>query len=165
MKSEIGVKRVVRASKSALISAPSRTVYSLIADYRNGHPRMLPRRYFPRLEVERGGLGAGTIIRFEVKLLGTTRRIRAEISEPTPGEELVETDLATGARTSFIVTSRGGGHQSEVTIKTEWEAKGLRGWLERMTAPPLLRRIYAEELAQLGTLFAAGSSAATHGPS
>ena len=115
---------------------------------------MLPRRYFPRLEVERGGSGAGTIIRFEVRLFGTTRRVRAEISEPKPGEELVETDLATGARTSFIVVPHPGGHESEVTIKTEWEANGLRGWLERMMAPSLLRRLYAEQLAQLEEAFA-----------
>ena len=125
---------------------------------------MLPRRYFPRLEVERGGSGAGTIIRFEVKLLGSTRRVRAEISEPKPGEELVETDMATGARTTFIVVSRTGGRESEVTIKTEWEAKGLRGWLERMMAPSLLRRIFAAELAQLRALFATGSSTPTQGP-
>jgi hypothetical protein len=115
---------------------------------------MLPRRYFPRLEVERGGSGEGTIICFEVKLFGTTRRVRAEISEPKPGEELVETDLATGARTTFIEAPRPGGGESEVTIKTEWEANGLRGWLERMLAPSLLRRIYAEQLAQLEEAFA-----------
>ena len=156
--------RLVQASKSGLVPAPPRAVYSLIADYRSGHPRMLPRRYFPRLEVERGGVGAGTIIRFEVRLFGTTRRVRAEISEPKPGEELVETDLATGARTTFVVVSRGGGRESEVTIKTEWEANGLRGWIEGILAPLLLRRIYAEELAQLGTLFAAVSSESTRGP-
>jgi len=125
---------------------------------------MLPRRYFPQLEVEHGGSGAGTIIRFKVKLFGTTRRVRAEISEPKPGEELVETDLATGARTTFIVASRAGGRTSQVTIKTEWEATGLRGWLERLMAPSLLRRIYAEQLAQLGAIFATGGSAPTQGP-
>src|SRR6266581_807205 len=72
----VGVMRVVQVSSRALIPAPPQAVYSLIADYRGGHPRMLPRRYFPRLEVERGGSGAGTIIRFEVKLFGTTRRVR-----------------------------------------------------------------------------------------
>ena len=152
------MKRFVQVSRSATIPAPARTVYSLIADYRNGHPRMLPRKYFPRLDVERGGSGAGTIIRFEVRLFGTTRQIRAEISEPKPGEELVETDLATGIGTTFVVAPRAGGRESEVTIRTEWEARGLRGLVERVTAPPLLRRIYAAELAQLRTLFATGSS-------
>lgn len=158
------VMGVVEVSKSALIAAPAPVVYSLIADYHSGHVRMLPRRYFPRLEVERGGTGAGTIIRFEVKLLGAVRQVRAEISEPKPGQVLVETDLATGARTSFRVASRAGGRESEVTIKTEWKAKGLRGWVERSIAPLILRRIYTEQLAQLGSLFADGHAAADHGP-
>jgi polyketide cyclase/dehydrase/lipid transport protein len=159
------MKRLVQVSKSALIAAPAQAVYSVIADYRNGHPRILPLRYFHRLEVERGGSGAGTIIRFEVRLFGTTRRVRSEISEPRPGQELVETDLATGARTTFLVVPRAGGRESEVTIRTEWEsAHGLRGWLERMMAPSLVRRIYAEELTQLGALLTTGSSAQTRGP-
>ena len=155
--------RVVAVSKPALIRAPSRAVYSLISDYRVGHPSILPRRYFGRLEVEQGGSGAGTIIRYEIRVFGATRRIRAEITEPRPGEELVETDLATGARTTFTVVPRAQGRESEVMIKTEWEAKGLRGWFERLTAPSVLRRIYAEELAQLGAV-AASSSSSTRDP-
>jgi hypothetical protein len=140
-----------------LIRSPAPAVYSLIADYRAGHPRILPRAWFGPLEVERGGTGAGTIIRYEIRLLGTTRRVRAEITEPRPGAELVETDLATGARTTFTVAPRGEGREAEVTIRTEWEGKGLRGWIESLTAPPVLQRIYAEELAQLGAVAASGS--------
>jgi polyketide cyclase/dehydrase/lipid transport protein len=140
---------VARAASSGLVRAPARAVYSLIADYRHGHPRMLPAQYFPKLEVERGGTGAGTIIRFQVRLFGATREVRAEITEPTPGQVLVETDLATGARTTFRVTPEGGGETCSVEISTEWEAKGFRGWVERMTAPRLLQRIYREQLAKL----------------
>jgi Polyketide cyclase / dehydrase and lipid transport len=143
---------VVRAENSALIRAPARVVYRLIADYRESHPRFLPKKYFPLLEVERGGVGAGTVIRFQVRTLGTIREIRAEISEPAPGQVLVETDVATGARTTFSVTPEGAGDACRVTIETEWEAKGVRGWIERMTAPPVLRRIYVEELANLAAL-------------
>lgn len=149
--------RIIRVSKSAVIRSPAPAVYSLIADYRVGHPRILPRRYFGRLEVERGGSGAGTIIQYEIRVFGTTRRIRAEITEPRPGEELVETDLATGARTTFTVVPRAQGRESEVTIQTEWEGKGLRGWIEALTAPSVLQRIYAEELTRLG-------AAAAHAP-
>lgn len=143
---------VVRAEGSALIRAPARVVYGLIADYRNGHPRILPKRYFPRLEVERGGVGAGTVIRFQMRAFGATREIRAEIAEPKPGQVLVETDFATGARTTFTVMTEGGGQTCRIEIKTEWDAKGFRGWVERVTAPRLLRRIYAEELANLAAL-------------
>jgi hypothetical protein len=81
---------VVRAARSGLVRAPAPVVYALLEDYRNGHPRILPARYFPKLEVERGGTGAGTIIRFQVRLFGATREIRSAITEPTPGQVLVE---------------------------------------------------------------------------
>ena len=143
---------VVRASSVALIRAPARVVYALIADYRHGHPRILPpRTYPPPLEVERGGVGAGTIIRFQMRVFGSTRTMRSEVSEPDPGRTLVETDLGdSGARTSFTVSEVDGGAACRIEIVTEWEARGLRGWIERLTGPPLLRRVYAAELKLLG---------------
>ena len=117
---------------------------------------MLPAKYFPRLDVERGGTGAGTLIRFQIRAFGVTREIRAEVSEPVPGQVLIETDLATGARTKFTVMPEDGGQVSRVSIETEWDATGFRGWIERMTAPRLLQRIYAEELAMLASLVEGG---------
>jgi hypothetical protein len=154
---------VVRVERSALIRANARVAYRLIADYREGHPRIVPKQYFPRLEVERGGVGAGTIVRFQLRAFGATREVRAEITEPKPGEVLVETDLATGAKTTFIVTAVGEGQACRVTIRTEWEAKGFRGWVERMTAPRLLQRIYAEELAKLAAVVDEESGAESRG--
>jgi hypothetical protein len=156
---------IVQVSCSAVVRAPAGVVYGLIADYRNSHPRFLPPRYFPRLEVERGGTGAGTLIRFQMRAFGVTREIRSEISEPSPGRVLMETDLEIGARTSFTVTPVPEGAMASasgaalaaaamcrVTIETVWDAKGVRGWIERLTAPRLLRAIYAEELSLLAAL-------------
>jgi hypothetical protein len=157
---------IVQVSSSAVIRAPARAVYDLIADYRHSHPRILPPRYFPRLDVERGGTGAGTLIRFQMRAFGVTREFRAEISEPSPGQVLMETDLETGARTSFTVTAStpgagpdaagaspdSAGAMCRVTIETAWNAKGIRGWVERLAAPRLLRAIYAEELSLLAAL-------------
>ena len=143
---------IVRAEASARVRAPAPVVYRLIADYRDAHPRILPKRYFPLLEVERGGVGAGTVIRFQFRAFGVTREIRSEIAEPAPGRILVETDVATGARTTFTVTADGEGQMCRVQIATEWDAKGFRGWIERMTAPRWLQRVFAEELAMLAAL-------------
>ncbi len=41
-------------SASALVPAPAREVYAIIADYRDGHPKILPRPPFVSLEVEQG---------------------------------------------------------------------------------------------------------------
>ncbi len=143
---------IVRVSCSRLVQAPARIVYSLIADYRNGHPRILPPRYYPPpLLVERGGMGAGTIIRFKMRVLGATRTVRSEVSEPDPGRVLVETDLENGARTIFTVTEQST-QTCLVEFATQWERRGLRGWIERIIGPPMLRRIYVAELAQLAAV-------------
>lgn len=74
-------------SASARIDAPPERVYAIIADYRTGHPRILPEP-FSGLTVERGGIGAGTTIRFQMKLLGRTETYRADITEPEPGRQI-----------------------------------------------------------------------------
>ncbi|HEU5180037.1 MAG TPA: hypothetical protein VFW45_04560, partial [Candidatus Polarisedimenticolia bacterium] len=80
------------------------------------------------------------------------RRMRSEVSEPEPGRVLVETDLDdNGARTTFRVADESA-ESCRVEIATQWEARGLRGWIERMTGPPLLRKIYAVELEQLAAV-------------
>jgi len=41
-----------------------------------------------------------------------------------------------------------------VTIMTEWTPRGCAGWVQRLLAPPLLRKIYAEELRNLARVAA-----------
>src|SRR5688572_17300322 len=108
----------VEAAAWAVMDAPSTTVYSVIADYRGLHRRILPARYFSDLEVERGGTGAGTLIQFTLRLLGSSRTTLAEISEPIPGRMLVETQLdRRGASTTFTVLPVGDGSRTSVTIR------------------------------------------------
>jgi hypothetical protein len=128
-------------------SAP--LVYGLLADYRQGHPSILPRRYFTDLTVEQGGQGAGTVIRYGVKLGGRVQQARAKIFEPQPGRVLEERVLdARGTVTTFTVDPLKGG-RVRVTIRTSWQASGVAGLFERLLAPGMLRRIYREELANL----------------
>jgi hypothetical protein len=137
-------------------------VYAIIADYRNGHQRILPREYFTSLDVERGGVGAGTVIRFEMKMLGKTRTYRASITEPSPGRVLVETNddaSGGGAVSTFTVDPEDDGRASRVTIDTE--IRSLRsplGLIERLIATRLLRRIYTRELALLAQVAREGES-------
>jgi len=49
---------------AARVNAPAQRVYDMIADYRNGHPRIIPPKYFTSLDVEEGGVGDGTVIRW-----------------------------------------------------------------------------------------------------
>lgn len=143
---------------SAKVSAPADVVYGIIADYRNGHPHILPHKYFDWLEVEQGGRGEGTVIRFQMRVLGQTRVLRAAVTEPDPGRVLVETDTSVdGPVTTFIVEPEGS--NSNVTFSTVLtSAGGPRGVLEGFVLRRLLRRIYARELEQLGRVAVERSS-------
>lgn len=135
---------------SALAEAPAETVYAILADYRDGHPHILPRKYFTGLSVERGGFGDGTVIRFGMRAFGKTREARAAVTEPEPGRVLVETALDKGGPvTTFVVEPEG--PFARVTFRTELTSRrGLAGVVERILASRFLKRVYALELAQLG---------------
>lgn len=143
-----------KVSASMVVEAPAEMVYAIVADYREGHPQILPRKYFTALEVERGGRGEGTVIRFRMRLLGRERNFRAAITEPEPGRVLAETNLDDGgAVTSFVVDPYERGRHSRVTIITELRsAAGLYGLAERFLTTTLLRRIYTLELKLLAAL-------------
>ena len=127
-------------------AAPER-VFDILADYRVGHPAILPKRFFTGLEVEQGGYGAGTVIRYGMRAAGRVNRARAAVTEPVPGRVLVETDLGgRGIVTTFTVSpARDGG--SEVEFATDIPSRGgPLGALERWFVRRYLRRVYAEEL-------------------
>lgn len=139
----------IHATASAVIDAAPEPVYAVLADYYDGHPHILPGRYFSGLKVVEGGIGAGTLIRFNMRALGVTRQVLALIREPEPGRILAERDFNTGAQTTFTVDPCGDRRRTTVTISTTWKANGLEGLIQRWLAPPLLRRIYREELENL----------------
>jgi hypothetical protein len=138
------------ASATARIDAPAREVYDVFADYRDGHPHVLPRQFFSSLEVLSGGRGAGTRIRVGTRLLGVEKTFDMTVTEPEPGRVLLETDPVTGLETAFLVEPIGDSERSQVTIATTWQPRsGLAGRIERVVTPPLLRWVYRKELAQL----------------
>jgi hypothetical protein len=142
-------------SASAVISASPQRVYSLIADYRNGHPRIVPEQ-FSGMAVEQGGIGTGTVIRFQLRLLGRKQWFRAAVTEPEPGRLLMETYLdSNGAVTAFTVDPGPNPGQSQVTIATELPVRsGWLGKVEGALSARLLRPIYVEELAILARVAA-----------
>jgi hypothetical protein len=134
-------------SASARVAAPPDKVYATIANYHTGHPRIVPRQ-FSDLTVEEGGIGAGTRIRFQVRVLGTTTKFRDIVSEPEPGRVLVERNIeGSDSVTTFIVDPGPTPSESQVTIETVMSMKpGIAGKIERLLTPRILRPMYAEEL-------------------
>jgi len=98
-------------SESTVIAAPPARVYAILADYRVGHPGILPQPPFHSYELETGGQGAGTIMRFKMTALGRTENFRGAVTEPEPGRVLVETYFETKTVTTFTVEPHGDGRQ------------------------------------------------------
>ena len=134
----------ITASAERHIDAPARRVYSYIADFRQHHPNFLPSQ-FSDLEIETGGVGAGTVHRFRMTLGGRTTDYRVRVGEPIPGRMLIESDPRRRMLTTFIVDPQPDGG-SRVRIETRWFTDGVQGLVERLVAPHMLRRVYREEL-------------------
>lgn len=134
-------------SATRRLNAAPRRVYDTIANYHTGHPRIVPRQ-FRNMKVERGGIGAGTVIRFEVRVMGRTTAFRAEVTEPEPGRVLVEKNvLGSDSVTTFTVDPGATAGESVVTIATEMTRRGgLGGAIEQFVTERVLRPMYAEEL-------------------
>ncbi len=139
---------LIQVSSSAEVAAPLSVVYGLIADYRVGHPSILPPKYFQHLRVEEGGVGAGTRISFEMRL-GKLWRLQAYVTEPEPGRQLCEHYPDSGMVTTFTVDPANAGRHSLVTIATSYTKAGLSGWFEHWLMPRYLRPVFAAELQQL----------------
>jgi hypothetical protein len=146
----------ITASAERHIDAPARRVYSYIADFREHHRKFLPSQ-FSDLEVETGGVGAGTVHRFKMTLGGRTTAYRVRVGEPIPGRMLIESDPARRMLTTFTVDPQPDGG-SRVRIETRWFTDGFRGLVERLIAPPMLRSVYRDELRLLDRYAAAFSA-------
>ena len=136
-------------SASARIDAPATVIYGIVADYHRHHPNILPAA-FSNLVVRQGGVGAGTVITFDLKVMGVTRHYEGFVTEPEPGRYLLESYPAEGGVTSFRVEPDGNG--CTLTIGTEFDVRrGPLGAIERWMTGKLLGPIYAEELRLLAT--------------
>ena len=141
--------RTFRVRHTATIDAAASTLYGIIADYRAGHPSILPEPWFTNLVVDEGGVGEGTRFHFDVRAFGQSQTLECVVTEPAPGRMLVESYPTTGVVTSFGVVPRAGGG-SDVTIDSliPWRP-GLAGLVERAMLPRFLRRLFATELRNL----------------
>ena len=135
------------AEYSTIIDAKPADIYAVFSDYDDAHHKVLPKPYFTKMTVLEGGQGSGTKIRVDMEVMGVQRTLNMVVTEPEVGRVLVETDEDEGVVTSFTIDPVNGGHQSKVTIATEFrQPPGFMGLMERLTTPAISRRIYKKEL-------------------
>lgn len=138
------------ASESLVINVSAEKVYAILADYHIGHPAIVPKQYFKKVEVVEGGQGAGTKLFVQMEVFGVKADFNLLVTEPEPGRVLEESDAAAGISTTFTVDPVGDGSQCRTTIASVTRAApGIRGWIEKWMNPIITRRIYREELALL----------------
>ena len=128
------------------MDAPADVIYHCIADYREHHRRegFLPPA-FSDFDIQRGGVGAGTELRWVVDAGGRRRTVTATVSEPVPGRTLVQT--GSGIDTTFTVEPIDRG--ARVRFDTVIDEGGLPGVLNRLFARRILGPIYEDELRRL----------------
>jgi uncharacterized protein YndB with AHSA1/START domain len=137
----------IRVAAERDIEGSAEHVYTYISDFRQHHPYFLPPN-FTDFRVESGGVGEGTVTRFNLNAGGRKRTYHMRVSEPQPGSVLEEHDLDSSLVTTFTVTPRGTG--SHVRIETVWQgASGVGGFFERTFAPRVMQGIYTDELERL----------------
>ena len=139
----------IKVKAAEVLDARPEDVYAIIADYWKAHPSILPKESLYDLQVEEGGYGAGTIIRFKSRILGVEQAFHHRVSEPEPGRVLVEQDIDTvqNLATSFTVIPIEEGQKSQVEISTTMNASpGIRGFAERVVVSIFNPRIYRKEL-------------------
>lgn len=131
-----------RTHAERVVDASPADVYAVLADYRAHHPKIMP-KLFSGLEVEEGGVGAGTV--FHIKAGAQVLHMR--VDEPYPGRRLTETNLDTGDVTTFTVVPENGGSASRVRIGSEWATTdGLRGQAEGLFTSVMTRQVLAAQL-------------------
>ena len=139
----------IRVKAAAILEARPEDVYATIADYRQGHPNILPKESLYDLQVEQGGYGAGTIHRFKARVLGVEQSFYQIVNEPEPGRVLVEQDIDSvqNLTTTFTVNPQEQGYKSHVEIATTMNASpGLKGFFERVVFPLIFPPVYRKEL-------------------
>ena len=135
--------------ESAFLAVPASAAYRAIADYVNGHPHIIPPKYFRNMRVDQGGYGAGTIIRFDVHAMGTVTTLVGHITEPEPGRVLVETYPADGNVTTFTVEPVDASKCKVTIVTVMGEKPGVKGFIEKLVTPRFLKGLYREELGRI----------------
>ena len=137
------------ATAERTIAAPAEDLFSYVADFREHHPHFLPPA-FHDFTVEAGGVGLGTVTSSSFSMGGRTQRLRTRVTRVEDARIIEEEVVDRPMRTTFHFEPATDPGATTVGIETTWQPEGgLGGMLERLFAPRMLSRVYAEELARL----------------
>lgn len=141
--------KTITIKVSDTVPANVEAVYAVIADYNVGHQAILPRPAFREMKVLEGGYGAGTRLHLHVRVWGQSTYFEQVVEEPEPGRVLIERDINTGQYSTFTLESLSD-RETQVTITSVMPiSRGLKGFLERMSQPAIISKLFKTELQNL----------------
>jgi hypothetical protein len=123
-------------------------VWRLLRDYRAPRARMFSEP-FAEYELHEGGVGAGTVIGYRLRVGRHERAFVLGVEEPTPGRQLRERDRAGGLLVTWTLTPGGDGERTVVRVAAELRDPDLEHALARGRARRALRRAHVHLLQRL----------------
>jgi hypothetical protein len=148
----------IQVKSERVVNAKPEEVFDVIKDYKEKRPLFLTSNFLD-YQVEKGGKGDGTVVRYRLQAAKRERPYRMQVNELVKGQAIQERDTNSSLVTTWMVSPLEGGRQSKVSVVTDWEGgKGVGGFFERTFAPLGLSRIYDHMLDQLTPLVQPGTS-------
>jgi carbon monoxide dehydrogenase subunit G len=150
--------RYVTVTRERIVDAPPAVAFAFLRDYQK-RSRILPPN-ISGYQVESGGEGSGTVVRYRLRAGRRERAYHLEVEETTAGRELRERDKGSTFVTTWTVEPAEGGKKTSVRLHSQWRgAGGVGGIFERIFAPRGLGRIYDDLLSRLDAALGADGPA------
>jgi uncharacterized protein YndB with AHSA1/START domain len=144
----LGFGRRIAIEAERTVDAPMELVWRVLRDYRAPRARMLGEP-FVGYELREGGIGAGTVIGYRLRVGRHERAFVLGVEEPTPGRQLRERDRHGGLVVTWTLTPGGDGERTVVRVAAELRDPDLERALARGRARRLLRRAHVHLLQRL----------------
>ena len=109
-------------------------VWQLLRDYRAPRARMFSES-FAEYELHHGGVGAGTVIGYRLRVGRHERAFVLGVEEPTPGRQLRERDRHGRLLVTWTLTPGGDGERTVVRVAAELRDPDLEHALARARPP------------------------------
>jgi hypothetical protein len=150
----LGFGRRITIELERTVAAPMDVVWDRLRDYRDVRARLLT-EHFADYVVREGGVGAGTVIGYRLRIAGHERAYALRVEEPVPNCRLRERDHHARLLATWTLTPGGEGERTFVRVEVQLRDPALDGWFARVRARRALRRVHARLLERLARQLAA----------
>jgi hypothetical protein len=92
----------IQVKSERVVNAKPQEVFDVIKDYKEKRPLFLTPNFLD-YQVEKGGKGDGTIVRYRLHAARRERPYRMQVSEPVKGQAIQERDTNSSLVTTWMV--------------------------------------------------------------